>query len=147
MPKLCCWAELIFALDGPALVAYHGRMNLSRRAVFLTLFFLLSRLALAEEVGTELSRIPRVRVQSSNVASVGYSRTLQALEIEFTRGAVYRFFNVRPIVYRELLAAQSKGHFIAEQINGKYFFVHMRPTRAVASHNVRSTGGGGWLGE
>jgi len=122
-------------------------MNASRPTIFLTLFFLLSRLAFAEPTGTVLSRIPRVRVQSSNVASVGYSRNLQVLEIEFTRGAVYRFLNVRPIVYRQLLAAQSKGHFIADYINGKYFFLRMRPTRAVASHNLRSTNDGRLLGQ
>jgi len=123
-------------------------MKCLRSPVLLVLLSLSLGRTLAEEPLEQIrSRIKRQPVASTNVASVGYSRTLQALEIEFTRGAVYRFFNVRPIVYRELLAAQSKGHFIAEQINGKYFFVHMRPTRAVASHNVRSTGGGGWLGE
>jgi hypothetical protein len=101
------------------------------------MFFLVGRFALAEPEGTVLSRIPRVRVQSSNVASVGYSRHLQALEIEFTRGAVYRFMNVRPIVYRELLAAQSKGHFIAEYIRGKYYFLRIRPGPSVASHYSR----------
>jgi len=127
--------------------SYHDWMNASRLAIFLTLFFLLGRFALAEPSGTVLSRIPRVKVQSSNVASVGYSRHLQALEIEFTRGAVYRFLEVRPIVYRQLLAAQSKGHFIAEYINGKYFFLRMRPTRTVASHNSRSTSDGSMLGQ
>lgn len=121
-------------------------MNASRLVTFLTLFFILGRLSWAEPMGTVLSRIPRVRVQSSNVASVGYSRTLQALEIEFTRGAVYRFLDVRPIVYRQLLAAQSKGHFIAEYIRDKYAFIRMRPTHEVASRNVRATSGG-WLGE
>ena len=121
-------------------------MNASLLTAFLTLFFLLSRLALAEPVGTELSRIPRVRVQSSNVASVGYSRHLQALEIEFTRGAVYRFLDVRPIVYRQLLAAQSKGHFIAEYIRDKYTFIRMRPTQSVVSRNVQSANDAWLLG-
>jgi hypothetical protein len=108
-------------------------MSAPRFAAFFTMFFLLGHIALAESVGTVLSRIPRERVQSSNVASVGYSRRLQALEIEFTRGAVYRFLEVRPIVYRQLLAAQSKGHFIAEYIRDKYSFIRIRPARTVAS--------------
>jgi len=112
-------------------------MNAPRFAALFTMFFLLGRLVLAEPAGTVLSRIPRTRVQSSNVASVGYSRHLQALEIEFTRGAVYRFLDVRPIVYRELLAAQSKGHFIAEHIRGKYYFLRIRPGPTVASHDSR----------
>jgi hypothetical protein len=122
-------------------------MNALRLAAFLTLFFLFSRLAFAEPEGTVLSRIPHVRVQSSNVTSVGYSRHLQALEIEFKRGAVYRFLDVRPIVYRELLAAQSKGHFIAEYIRDKYSFIRIRPGQTVASRNVPSTNDGRWLGE
>src|SRR3982751_851826 len=113
-------------------------MNASRLTVSLTLFFLLGRLALAEPGTMAWSRIPRVGVQSSNVASVGYSRHLQVLEIEFTRGAIYRFLEVRPIVYRELLAAQSKGHFIAEYIRDKYAFVRIRPGSMVVSHDVGS---------
>ena len=122
-------------------------MNASRVAALLALFFPVGALALAEPAGTEVSRIPRVRVQSSNVASVGYSRHLQVLEIEFTRGAVYRFLEVRPIVYRELMAAQSKGHFIAEYIRDRYTFIRMRPTHTVASRNAGSTNAGPWLGE
>ncbi len=75
------------------------------------------------------SRIKRRPVQSSNVASVGYSRKLHALEIEFTRGAVYRFLAVSPRVYRDLLLSDSKGHFIAEHIRGQYYFVCVRPSR------------------
>jgi hypothetical protein len=122
-------------------------MNASRLTTSLTLFFLFGRVALAETESMTWSRIPRVGVQSSNVASVGYSRHLQVLEIEFTRGAIYRFLNVRPIVYRELLAAQSKGHFIAEYIRDQYAFVRIRPGPMVASHNVGSTSAGPWLGE
>ncbi len=75
------------------------------------------------------SRIRHVAVQSSNVASVGYSRHLRALEIEFVRGAVYRFLDVPPALYRQLLASESKGHFIAERIRGRYEFVRVRPRR------------------
>jgi hypothetical protein len=122
-------------------------MNASRLTVSLTLLFLFGRLALAETESTNWSRIPRVSVQSSNVASVGYSRHLQVLEIEFTRGAIYRFLNVRPIVYRELLASDSKGHFIAEYIRDKYAFVRIRPASMVASHHVAATSVGPRLGE
>ncbi len=87
---------------------------------------------MAEPEGTVASRIQRTRVVSSNVASVGYSRSLHALEIEFVRGAVYRFLNVRAIVYRQLMAAQSKGHFIAEHLRGRYEFVRIRPRRSDA---------------
>jgi len=101
-------------------------------ALFMVMF-LLGQRALAEPPGTVPSRIRRTTVESSNVASVGYSRELHALEIEFVRGAVYRFLNVPAIVYRELLAAQSKGHFIFEHLRGKYEFVRIRP-RQIETH-------------
>ena len=80
------------------------------------------------------SRIKRQPVASTIVASVGYSRPLHALEIEFTRGAIYRFLEVQPRVYRDLMASQSKGHFIAQNIRGKYRFVRVRPSRAQVVH-------------
>ena len=66
---------------------------------------------------------------ATNVASVGYSRQLHVLEIEFVRGAVYRFLDVQPRLYRQLLAADSKGRFIAENLRGKYRFVRIWPGR------------------
>lgn len=95
--------------------------------VLLAIGFLLSPFARAEPEGNVVSRIKRTPVHSTNVASVGYSRHLRALEIEFVRGAIYRFLDVPPSVYRELLAAESKGHFIAEKLRGKYEFVRVRP--------------------
>ncbi len=83
----------------------------------------------AEEEGF-VSRIRREPVASSNVASIGYSRHLHALEIEFTRGAIYRFLDVPPDLYRALLAADSKGHFIAHRIRGEYRFVRIRARRS-----------------
>lgn len=92
--------------------------------VVLFLFLALASAAPEEEV---VSRIKRAPVVSSNVASIGYSRHLHALEIEFVRGAVYRFLDVQPRLYRQLLAADSKGRFIAENLRGKYRFVRVRP--------------------
>ncbi len=105
-------------------------MKVSRTPVLLPLTFLAAALALAEPGEIARSRIKRTPVTSSNVASVGYSRHLRALEIEFTRGAVYRFLEVPPSVYRGLIASDSKGHFIAENIRGKYRFIRVRPKRS-----------------
>jgi hypothetical protein len=49
------------------------------------------------------SRIPRQRVQSSALASIGYSKRLHILEIEFVNGAIYRYDEIPPSVYRELI--------------------------------------------
>jgi hypothetical protein len=76
-----------------------------------------------------ISRIRRQPVVSTNVAGIGYSRHLRALEIEFTRGAIYRFLDVPHDIYTGLLASKSKGHFINHRIRGRYRFVRVRPSR------------------
>lgn len=76
-----------------------------------------------------VSHIKRLPVVSSNVASVGYSRRLHALEIEFTRGATYRYLDVSREVYEQLLATDSKGGFVDKYIRGKYRFVRVRSSR------------------
>ena len=91
--------------------------------------------AAASEEGV-VSRINRQPVVSSNVASIGYSRRLHALEVEFTRGAIYRFLDVPRAAYRELMASDSKGHFIAERLRGRYRFVRVRSGEAPSHHRV-----------
>ena len=76
-----------------------------------------------------ISRIPRHPVDSSALASVGYSTRLNALEIEFKRGGTYRYLNVPPEVHRQLLAARSKAGFYNRHVRGKYDSVFVRPRR------------------
>lgn len=83
-----------------------------------------------------VSRIRREPVSSSNVASIGYSRHLRALEIEFTRGAVYRFLEVPKSVYLELMESSSKGHFIAENLRERYRFVRVRTGKVPARERL-----------
>jgi len=72
------------------------------------------------------SHIKREAVQSTAIASVGYSRRLHALEIEFRNGAIYRYLNVEPAIYRALLIAPSKARFYDEHIRRKYRSLHVR---------------------
>ena len=62
----------------------------------------------------------RRHVLSSAVSSVGYDPKEQVLELEFSSGGVYDFYEVPPTVYTELMSAESKGRFIAEEIRGRY---------------------------
>jgi hypothetical protein len=107
-------------------------MKVFRAPVLLGLALLSIALASAEPDAIVRSRIKRTPVHSSNVASAGYSSHLRALEIEFVRGAVYRFLEVPPRVSRDFFAAGSKGRFIAERLRGKYEFVRVRPRREEA---------------
>lgn len=74
-----------------------------------------------------VSRIPRQQVDSSAIATIGYSKRLRALEIEFINGAVYRYLDIPIALYRELMAADSKARFYDKNIRGKYRSVHVKP--------------------
>ena len=65
--------------------------------------------------------IERTPVRSSALRSVGYDEDSQTLEIEFTNGAVYRYFNVPPEVYRGLMAAESHGRYFHQQVRDKSY--------------------------
>ena len=79
-----------------------------------------------EPVGI-VSRITRVPVESTALATVGYSKRLHALEIEFRNGAIYRYLDVTPDVYDALLQARSKARFYDQNIRHKYRSLHVRP--------------------
>ena len=74
-----------------------------------------------------ISHIKRVPVESRALAAVGYSKRLRALEIEFRNGAIYRYLEVSPLVYKALFNAPSKARFYDENIRGKYRSLHVRP--------------------
>jgi hypothetical protein len=73
-----------------------------------------------------VSHIPRQRVASTAIAAVGYSKRQHILEIEFVNGAIYRYFDVRPTVYRDLMSAESKARFYDFNIKGRYRSVPIR---------------------
>ena len=91
------------------------------------LIFLLPILALRAEPVPIVSHIKRLPVESSAVATVGYSKKLRALEIEFRNGAIYRYLDVAPEVYEALLKAGSKARFYDANIRRKYRSLHVRP--------------------
>ena len=59
-------------------------------------------------------------VSSSAISSVGYDPKEEVLELEFSSGGVYAYYEVPPEVYAALMAAESKGRFISEEIRGRY---------------------------
>jgi hypothetical protein len=97
--------------------------------------FILSAFAtatiLAEPLGSEsnatVSHIPRERAQSSGLVSVGYSKRRHILEIEFNNGAVYRYVNFPPSMYRDLASAESKTRYYIHNIRRNYRYVRVRP--------------------
>ena len=62
----------------------------------------------------------REPVASSNVASIGYDEPSQTLEVEFTSGAIYQYYNVTQALFEQLMQAGSKGQFLVYQIKNAY---------------------------
>src|SRR6059058_6163209 len=58
-----------------------------------------------------VSHIPRQPIDSTAIAKVGYSKRRHFLEIEFANGAVYRYLDVSPSVYHDLMSAKSRAQF------------------------------------
>jgi hypothetical protein len=60
----------------------------------------------------------RVPVDSEALRSVGYKEG--TLEIEFTSGDVYQYFDVPRHTHEALMAADSHGKFFSGQIRGHF---------------------------
>lgn len=58
-------------------------------------------------------------VQSSAIASVGFN-TDNTLEVRFTSGGTYRFFNVPQTTVEQMLSCDTIGGFFAENISGRF---------------------------
>ena len=95
---------------------------------FALLFLLASDGAFPNEPQTIVSHIPRQHVDSSALRTVGYSKRRHILEIEFINGAIYRYYDIAPSVYRELLAADSKARYYDFNIRRKYLSARVKPS-------------------
>jgi uncharacterized protein len=62
----------------------------------------------------------RTTVNSSNIKSIGYNSQSATLEVEFTSGDVYQYFNVPEYLYQQFLHASSHGQFLNENIRYNY---------------------------
>jgi len=107
---------------------------MSANSFYLLSLLCASRLLIANAVNNNASpariavtsHIPHQSVASKGIASVGYSKRLHILEIEFVNGAVYRYLQVAPSVHRDLMAADSKARYYDRNIKGNYSSVRVR---------------------
>lgn len=63
----------------------------------------------------------RVRVRSSNIASIGYNPESRVLEIEFHDGAIYQYFDVPQRLHDGLMNASSHGSYFDANIKKANF--------------------------
>ncbi len=59
----------------------------------------------------------RVPVTSSRVISIGWENNI--MEVEFTGGAIYRYFDIHKDVYDDIMASESQGKALSVIINDK----------------------------
>ncbi|GAB1596010.1 KTSC domain-containing protein [Lysobacter claricitrinus] len=64
----------------------------------------------------------RIPVDSEALNSVGYDPTRRVLEIEFTGGGVYRYFDVPEREAVGLVESDSRGQYFSERIRERYRF-------------------------
>ena len=62
----------------------------------------------------------RTIVSSTNIRSIGYDPQSAVLEVEFTSGDVYQYFNVPENLYQQFLHASSHGQFLNDNIRYNY---------------------------
>jgi hypothetical protein len=71
---------------------------------------------------TREKKMNRDPVASSNLVSVGYDESSQTLEIEFSNGTIYQYYNVSPALYEQMMQAPSKGQYLNVYIRNAYPF-------------------------
>lgn len=58
----------------------------------------------------------RQPLSSTNIKSVGYDSAQKVLEVEFSSGSVYQYFDVPEHIYLSLCSASSPGKFFQSSI-------------------------------
>ena len=62
----------------------------------------------------------RTAVAANGIAQVGYEDGSEILEIEFTSGKVFQFFNVPPKMFDQLMDSQFKEFYYQNNIHERF---------------------------
>ena len=73
-----------------------------------------------------LSQAKPVAVNSSLLANVSYDAGQSVLQLQLCDGAIYRYFDVPPVIYEDLLAAESKGSYFNREIRDCFRYARVR---------------------
>jgi KTSC domain len=69
--------------------------------------------------------VKRRPVSSSTVVSLGYDPKSMTLEVEFTSGFIYHYYDVPELVARRLMVANSVGAHLNDRIRDHYRYVRV----------------------
>jgi hypothetical protein len=61
-------------------------------------------------------------INSSNILSAGYDEPSQTLEVEFTSGMIYQYYNISLALFEAFMTSPSKGQFFNQNIKNAYAF-------------------------
>ena len=67
----------------------------------------------------------RYPVTSSNITEIGYSDEHQILQLLFSSGITYQYFEVPRRVFEELLQAESIGRYVNANIKGQFRYARL----------------------
>lgn len=62
----------------------------------------------------------RSAVGSSNISEIGYDPSSETLEVMFTNGSVYQYYNVGQDLFDQIMQAPSKGQFLNIYVKNAY---------------------------
>ncbi len=78
----------------------------------------------------------RIPLQSSVLAAAEYFPELQALDLVFNTGEVYRYLKAPLSLYQDLLQADSKGVFFNALIRNQFSFQCLGNPDALSHHHA-----------
>ncbi len=64
-------------------------------------------------------------VKSTTLLSVGYDEASSTLEVEFTDGHIYQYFDVPSAEYGELMRADSIGSYFSNNVRNSYRYARL----------------------
>lgn len=62
----------------------------------------------------------RTAVGSSNISEIGYDPSSETMEVMFSNGSVYQYYNVGQALFDQMMQAPSKGQFLNVYIRNAY---------------------------
>lgn len=81
----------------------------------------------------------RTGLPSRSIRSAGYDAERQTLELEFSSGGVYEYFDVPASVYDWLLRVPNKGRYVTKMISNRYRFRIHAPDAPRQQPGLRSS--------